>query len=91
MSIFVDVEVMHEFTDECSAQYKSQKCLVDTCRSELHVHVGYKVLIQNFYEMSHAKKDPHHFASGFYTCFLYFFYCTGVFLFRATVIVIKIL
>jgi len=38
-SISADIEVMHEFTDGCSAQYKSRDCMdnVDTCRSELAV------------------------------------------------------
>ena len=51
---------MHEFTDGCSAQYKSRNCMgdVDTCRFKL----GYKVLTRNFYETSLTVKA----AGGFF-------------------------
>jgi hypothetical protein len=54
---------MHEFTDGCSVQYKSQLCMidVDTCISKL----GYKVLMRNFYETSHGK-GPHAAVGGIF-------------------------
>ncbi|CAC5419520.1 unnamed protein product [Mytilus coruscus] len=53
---------MHEFTDGCSAQYKSLNCMGDVCthRSDL----GYDVLIRNYFETSHGK-GPHDAAGGF--------------------------
>ena len=47
------VNTMHEYTDGCPAQYKSRQCVNDlaTAASEL----GYRRLIRNYYETSHAK------------------------------------
>ena len=47
-----DVEVMHEWTDGCSAQYKSRHCMGDISFS--NSDFGYKT-IRNYFEMSHAK------------------------------------
>jgi hypothetical protein len=52
-SIGYNVDVMHEFCDGCSVQYKSRNCYGDIAFS-----VGsfnYKTLIRNFFETSHAK------------------------------------
>ena len=46
------VKVLHEFTDRCSAQYKSRHCMGDVSHSA--VDFGY-VTIRNYYETSHAK------------------------------------
>lgn len=46
------VKVMHEWTDGCSAQYKSMHCMGDISYSE--EVFGFKT-IRNFYETSHAK------------------------------------
>ena len=46
------VKVMHEWTDGCSAQYKSRHCMGDISYSE--EDFGFKT-IRNFYETSHAK------------------------------------
>ncbi|CAG2229308.1 unnamed protein product [Mytilus edulis] len=61
-SISAEIKIMHEFTDGCSAQYKSQNCMGDVCthRSDL----GYDVLIRNYFETSHGK-GPHDAAGGF--------------------------
>ena len=47
-----DVEAMHEWTDGCSAQYKSRHCMGDVSFSASDF--GYKT-IQNYFETSHAK------------------------------------
>ena len=47
-----DVEVIHEWTDGCSVQYKSQHCIGDVSFS--HSDCGYKT-IRNYFETSHAK------------------------------------
>jgi len=50
-SLNLDVKVMHEFCDGCSAQYKSRNCMGDvSCNS-----LGYDTLIRNYHETSHAK------------------------------------
>ncbi|CAG2203707.1 unnamed protein product [Mytilus edulis] len=61
-SISAEIKIMHEFTDGCSAQYKSRNCMGDVCthRSDL----GYDVLIRNYFETSHGK-GPHDAAGGF--------------------------
>ncbi|VDI32144.1 Hypothetical predicted protein [Mytilus galloprovincialis] len=61
-SISAEIKYMHEFTDGCSAQYKSRNCMGDVCthRSDL----GYDVLIRNYFETSHGK-GPHDAAGGF--------------------------
>ena len=48
------ITVLHEFTDGCSAQYKSRHCLGDLscCVADF----GYKVQ-HNFFESSHAKGE----------------------------------
>ena len=47
-----DVEVMDEWTDGCSAQYKSRHCMGDVSFS--NSDFGYKT-IRNYFETSHAK------------------------------------
>ena len=47
-----DVEVMHEWTDGCSAQYKSRHCMGDVSFS--NSDFGYRT-IRNYFETSHAK------------------------------------
>ena len=47
-----DVEVMHEWTDGCSAQYKSRHCMGDVSFS--NADFGYRT-IRNYFETSHAK------------------------------------
>ena len=61
-SISYDVNVMHEFTDGCSSQYKSRHCLGDL--SFATTEYGYKVFHRNFFETSHAK-GPQDAAGGF--------------------------
>ena len=46
-SISADIQVMREFTDGCSAQYKSRNCMGDV--STRRFDIGYKVLIRNLY------------------------------------------
>lgn len=46
------VQVMHEFTDGCSAQYKSRHCMGDVSHSV--VDFGFTT-IRNYFETSHAK------------------------------------
>ncbi|MES9883754.1 MAG: hypothetical protein ABW185_23120 [Sedimenticola sp.] len=46
-----NVECMYEFTDGCSQQYKSRHCMGDVSNIDL----GYKSLVRNYYETSHAK------------------------------------
>ena len=53
-SISANVQVMHEFTDGCSVQYKSRHCMADVSNSECDF--GYKT-IRNFFETSHAKGE----------------------------------
>ena len=47
-----DVEVMDEWTDGCSAQYKSRHCMGDSSFS--NSDFGYR-MIRNYFETSHAK------------------------------------
>ena len=47
-----DVEVMDEWTDGCSAQYKSRHCMGDVSFS--NSDFGYRT-IRNYFETSHAK------------------------------------
>ena len=47
-----EVEVMHEWTDGCSAQYKSRHCMGDVSKSVRDF--GF-LTIRNFFETSHAK------------------------------------
>ena len=47
-----DVEVMHEWTDGCSAQYKSRHCMGDVSFSASDF--GFKT-VRNYFETSHAK------------------------------------
>lgn len=47
-----DVELMHEWTDGCSAQYKSRHCMGDVTFSLLDF--GFPT-IRNYFETSHAK------------------------------------
>lgn len=47
-----DVEVMHEWTDGCSAQYESRHCMGDVSFS--NSDFGYKT-IRNYFKTSHAK------------------------------------
>lgn len=51
-SINHPVKVLHEFTDGCSAQYKSRHCMGDVTHSD--VDFGFTT-IRNFFETSHAK------------------------------------
>jgi hypothetical protein len=44
--------MMHEWTDGCSAQYKSRHCMGDIAQSSSDF--GY-VTIRNYFETSHAK------------------------------------
>ena len=53
---------MHEFTDGCSAQYKSRNCMGDISRMQREL--GYTKIIRNFYETSLAK-EPQDAAGGF--------------------------
>jgi hypothetical protein len=53
---------MHEFTDGCSAQYKSRNCIGDVSR--IQEELGYSKIIRNLYETSHAK-GPQDAAGGF--------------------------
>ena len=46
------VDTMHEWTDRCSAQYKSRDCMGDVTYSKLDF--GFST-IQNYFETSHAK------------------------------------
>ena len=48
------ITVLHEFTDGCSAQYKSRHCLGDL--SFCVADFGYKIQ-RNFFETSHAKGE----------------------------------
>ena len=47
-----DVKMMHEWTDGCSAQYKSRHCMGDVAQSSSDF--GY-VTVRNYFETSHAK------------------------------------
>ena len=47
-----DVEIMHEWTDDCAAQYKSRHCMGDISYS--NKDFGF-ITIRNFFETSHAK------------------------------------
>ena len=47
-----DVEVLHEWTDGCSAQYKSRHCMGDVSFS--NSDFGYRT-IRNYFETLHAK------------------------------------
>ena len=47
-----DVEVMHEWTDGCSVQYKSQHCMGDVSFS--NADFDYRT-IRNYFGTSHAK------------------------------------
>ena len=47
-----DVKIMQEWTDGCSAQYKSRHCMGDVAQSSSDF--GY-MTIRNFFETSHAK------------------------------------
>ena len=61
-SINCDVQVMHEFTDGCSTQYKSRHCMGDfsfSCKD-----FGYQQGIRNYFEPSHAK-GPQDAAGGY--------------------------
>lgn len=61
-SIGSSVDVMHEFCDGCSCQYKSRKCMGDiSCACE---ELKYKRIVRNYYETSHAK-GPQDAAGGF--------------------------
>lgn len=46
------VDVMHEWTDGCSTQYKSRHCMGDICKSKLNFGIS---TIRNCFETSHAK------------------------------------
>ena len=46
------MKVLHEWTDGCSAQYKSRHCMGDVAHSTSDF--GY-ITIRNFFETSHAK------------------------------------
>ena len=59
-SISSNVTCMHEWTDGCSSQYESRLCMGDVSYNTL----GYKTLIRNCYETSHAE-GPQDAAGGF--------------------------
>ena len=61
-SISYQVDVMHEYCDGCAAQYKSRVCYGEL--PQQLTKLGYKTLIRNFYETSHAK-GPQDAAGGF--------------------------
>ncbi|MES9879654.1 MAG: hypothetical protein ABW185_02090 [Sedimenticola sp.] len=48
-----DVSTMHEWTDGCACQYKSRHCFENL--STACADLGYRRLIRNYYETSHAK------------------------------------
>lgn len=52
-SIGYRVDVMHEFCDGCASQYKSRHCFGDL--SGAPTDFGYKQIVRNFFETSHAK------------------------------------
>ncbi len=52
-SIVCEVSTMHEFTDGCSAQYKSRHCLGDV--SYATSDLGYERLVRNYFETAHAR------------------------------------
>lgn len=52
-SINYPVHTMHEFTDGCQSQYKSCNCMGDV--SYGCGDFGYKRIIRNYFETSHAK------------------------------------
>ena len=58
--ISTNVTCMDEWTDGCSSQYTSRLCMGDVSYNTL----GYKTLIRNFYETSHAK-GPQDAGGGF--------------------------
>ncbi len=62
LSINCGVNVMHEYTDGCSGQYKSRNCMGDV--SNLTDNVHYHKLLRNYFETSHAK-GPQDAAGGF--------------------------
>ncbi|XP_071122993.1 uncharacterized protein [Mytilus edulis] len=62
ISISCDVSVMHEFTDGCSAQYKSRHCIGDI--SYGCSDLGYDKIVRNFFETSHARR-PQDAAGGY--------------------------
>ena len=47
-----NVKIMHEWTDGCSAQYKSRHCMEDVAQSSSDF--GY-ITVRNYFETSHAK------------------------------------
>lgn len=61
-SISYPVTIMHEFTDGCSAQYKSRHCLGDLSRTVSEL--GYERIQRNYFETSHAK-GPQDAAGGY--------------------------
>jgi hypothetical protein len=52
-SIGCEVEVMHEFTDGCTSQYKSRHCMGNA--SLACSDFGYNTFVRNYFETSHAK------------------------------------
>lgn len=52
-SVGCAVDIMHEFTDGCSAQYKSRHCM--GMLSHMYRRLGYTKLVRNYFETSHAK------------------------------------
>ncbi|MES9880719.1 MAG: hypothetical protein ABW185_07545, partial [Sedimenticola sp.] len=61
-SIVCEVSTMHEFTDGCSAQYKSRHCLGDV--SYATSDLGYERLVRNYFETAHAR-GPQDAAGGY--------------------------